>query len=91
MESSEILTLVTIIVLFILGIIAKKVSWFNNYLIPIQNIIVGLVFAVIEFFISKDFNLAISASGLLAGGAYDVFNNIKKMIDEYKVKNDIKE
>lgn len=33
--STEILTLITIVVTFIFGIIANKVKWFNSYLIPI--------------------------------------------------------
>lgn len=82
MESAEILTIITIFVSWVLGIIAKKASWFNNYLIPVQNIVVGIIFTGIEFLISKDINLAIATSGLLAGGVYDVFNNLKKMIDQ---------
>lgn len=86
MESAEILAIITIIVSWILGVVAKKVSWFNNYLIPVQNIIIGVVFALIEFFISKDFNFAIAASGLLAGGAYDVVKNLKSILDMIKEK-----
>lgn len=86
MESAEILTIITIIVSWILGVVAKKVSWFNNYLIPVQNIVIGVVFALVEFFISKDFNFAIATSGLLAGGAYDVVRNLKSILDMIKEK-----
>lgn len=93
MESAEILTIVTILVSWILGVVAKKVSWFQNYLIPIQNIVIGVIFALVEFFITHDFNLAIAASGLLAGGAYDVFKNGKELLAtlETKIKGDKEE
>lgn len=86
MDSAQILTIITIVVSWILGIVAKKLSWFNNYLIPVQNIIIGVVFALVEFFITKDFNVAIAVSGLLAGGTYDVFNNLKKLLDKLSKK-----
>lgn len=86
MDSAQILTIITIVVSWILGIVAKRLSWFNNYLIPVQNIIIGVVFALVEFFITKDFNVAIAVSGLLAGGTYDVFNNLKKLLDKLSEK-----
>lgn len=86
MDSAQILTIITIVVSWILGVVAKKLSWFNNYLIPVQNIIIGVIFALVEFFITKDFNVAIAVSGLLAGGTYDVFNNLKKLLDKLSEK-----
>ena len=65
---------------FILGIFAKKSKFISNNLIPIQNILIGVIVAIIEWIITKDFKVAIALSGLLAGGAYDVLNNINKMI-----------
>ena len=79
MELETIVVLVTVVVTFLCGLIAKKVSWFNNHLIPIQNIIIGVIVAIIEFIITKDFSVAISLSGLIAGGAYDIGNNLKKI------------
>lgn len=80
MEVTEILTIVTIIVTWVLGIVAKKNVWFNNNLIPVQNIIIGLVVAIIEWIITKDFSTAIALSGLIAGGSYDIFHNLEKII-----------
>lgn len=88
MGSTEILTIVSIIVTWILGVVAKKVSWFNNYLIPVQNIVIGVIFMLIEFAITKDINGAVALSGLFAGGAYDVFNNLKKILT--KVEETVK-
>lgn len=87
MELTEIITLVTMIVTWILGIVSKKSKWVDNNLIPIQNILIGLVVAIIEWIITGDFSIALSASGLLAGGSYDVFHNIKKLINKNKEIN----
>ena len=80
MELTEILTIVTIIVTWVLGFLAKKSKFVNNNLIPIQNILIGLVIAIIEWIITKDFSTAIALSGLIAGGSYDVFHNLEKIV-----------
>ena len=80
MELTQIITLVTIIVTWLLGIVAKKVKWFNNHLIPLQNILIGVIVALIEWFITKDFSTAIALSGLIAGGSYDIFHNLEKIV-----------
>ena len=79
MELTEILTIVTIIVTWIMGVVAKKSKWINNNLIPLQNIAVGLIVAIIEWVITKDFSTAIALSGLIAGGSYDIFHNLEKL------------
>ena len=79
MNTSIIISIITIVVTFICGLIAKKIKWFNNKLIPIQNLLIGLLVAAVEWFITKDFNTAIALSGLIAGGAYDIVNNLKKI------------
>lgn len=79
MTLEAIVTLVTMIVTFFCGLIAKKVSWFNTNLIPIQNIMIGVIVAVIEWIITKDFSTAIAVSGLIAGGIYDIGHNLQKM------------
>jgi uncharacterized membrane protein YeaQ/YmgE (transglycosylase-associated protein family) len=82
MEVSTLISLVTIIVTWLLGVVSKKYTKLNNKLIPIQNILVGLIVAIIEWIVTKDFKVAIALSGIFAGGAYDVINNINKMIRE---------
>ena len=79
MELTEILTLVTIIVTWVLGYFAKKSTFVKNELIPLQNILVGLIVALIEWAITKDFSTAIALSGVLAGGTYDIFHNLEKI------------
>lgn len=83
MELTEILTIVTILVTWVLGWASKKSTFIKNELIPLQNILVGVIVALIEWAITKDFSTAIALSGLLAGGTYDVFHNAEKIIKKY--------
>lgn len=80
MELSTLISLVTIIVTWVLGILAKKSTFINNKLIPIQNILIGVIVAGIEWIVTKDFSTAIALSGIIAGGSYDVFHNLEKII-----------
>lgn len=80
MELSTLISLVTIIVTWVLGILAKKSTFINNKLIPIQNILIGVIVAGIEWIVTKDFSTAIALSGIIAGGTYDVFHNLEKIV-----------
>ena len=80
MELSTLISLVTIVVTWVLGILAKKSTFINNKLIPIQNILIGVIVAGIEWIVTKDFSTAIALSGIIAGGSYDVFHNLEKII-----------
>lgn len=73
-----IVMLVTMVISWIFGFIAKKKK-IKTDLIPYQNLLIGLVIGIIYYIINKDFNMAITMSGLIAGGIYDLVNNIKKM------------
>lgn len=84
MDVSTIIGIVTIVVTFICGFIAKKLPWFNNKLIPIQNLAIGLISGTIYFFMTKDINLVIISIGLGAGGAYDLVKNIKTILKKNK-------
>lgn len=79
MELTEILTIVTILVTWVLGWASKKSTFIKNELIPLQNILVGVIVALIEWAITKDFSTAIALSGILAGGTYDIFHNLEKI------------
>ena len=82
MSSAELISLVTFIVTLILGIFSKKSSFIRNEMIPIQNILIGLIVAIVEWIITKDFETAIMVSGILAGGTYDIFHNLEKILKE---------
>lgn len=82
MELSSIIVIVTVFVTLICGIIAKKVKWFNNKLIPIQNLLIGIIAGGIYYYMTKDINLTIMTVGLGTGGAYDIVNNLNKLFKE---------
>ena len=81
MNTEYLISLVTVVVTLIFGKISKKSKFINNNLIPIQNLLIGLIIALIEFGITKDYNVAIAASGLFAGGLYDIVHNLQKIKD----------
>ena len=80
MELTDLITIVTLIVTWFLGYLSKKSSFISNNLIPLQNVLIGVFIAVIEWIITKDFKVAIALSGLFAGGVYDIVHNLDKMI-----------
>jgi len=88
MEMTQIIALITVIITWIMGELSKKSKFINNNLIPVQNIFIGFAIAVIEFIITKDFNVSIAVSGLLAGGSYDLVHNLNKIINKGDDKNE---
>lgn len=76
MEINTIISLVTMIVTFLCGLIAKKVKWFNNKLIPVQNLLIGLIAGSIYYYMTRDIDLVIMVVGLGTGGAYDLGKNL---------------
>lgn len=82
MSIEYLVTLATILVEITLGFISKKNPKISNKLIPIQNLLIGIIVAVIEFAITKDFDTAIAVSGLVAGGTYDIVHNLIKLRGE---------
>ena len=76
MDVHTIISVTTVLVTFILGLIAKKVEWFNNNLIPLQNLLIGLIAGGIYYYITKDISLVIATVGLGTGGAYDLGKNL---------------
>lgn len=76
----DLIAVVTFFVTLIMGYIAKKSLFVNNNLIPLQNLLIGLFVAIIEWIITKDFSNAIALSGIIAGGSYDIFHNLNKIL-----------
>ena len=76
----DIVAFVTFVVTFIIGLISKKSTFIKNEMIPIQNLFIGIIVAIIEWIITKDLQMAIMLSGVLAGGTYDVFHNLEKIV-----------
>lgn len=77
MDITQIIGLLTVIVTFILGIMAKKSKFIENNLIPVQNLIVGIIAFVINFIITKDVNASLIGVGLFTGGTYDLVKNLQ--------------
>lgn len=84
MDLELIIGIITIIVSFVLGLIAKRVIWINNHIIPLQNLLVGIIAAAIYYLITKDVNLVIAGLGLFTGGTYDIASNLKKLFNKEK-------
>lgn len=82
MEITMIINIVTFIVTLILGELAKKYELINKNKIPIQNLCIGIIIACVEYIITKDFKASIMLSGLTAGGVYDIFHNLNKIINK---------
>ncbi len=82
MTLEYLVSLVTILVTLILGFVSKKNKNISNKLIPIQNLIIGVIVAIVEWIITKDFNAGIALSGLIAGGSYDIVHNLNKLKEE---------
>lgn len=80
MDIEVITTLVTIIVTYVCGIIAKKHPKFNNKLIPVQNLLIGIIACVINYVMTKDFSGSIIVAGLMTGGAYDLGKNLNDLL-----------
>lgn len=76
-----ILYAITMIVVWVMGILAKRNEWISTNLIPIQNILIGVIVMGVEWIVTKDANVALATSGLTAGGAYDIVHNFNKLMD----------
>lgn len=79
MTLEYLISLITIVVTLVLGIVSKKSPKIKNNLIPIQNLLIGVIVAIVEWILTKDFNTAIALSGLIAGGTYDIVHNLQKI------------
>ena len=79
-ELTELFCTITLVVSWLLGKISKRNPKISNYIIPIQNMLVGLIIAIIEWIITKDFKVAVAVSGIVAGGIYDILHNINILL-----------
>lgn len=77
-----VITLITMVVVFILGKVSKKNPKINNDLIIYQNIIVGILVCAVYFVCTKDLSSAIAMSGIFATTGYDVVHNFAKLINK---------
>jgi len=72
-----IIALSTMIVTWSLGYLAKKSHFFNNNLIPLQNIAIMIIVVSIYWYLTGDFNMVIASSSPVATIIYDTIHCIK--------------
>lgn len=89
MNIEIIMSLVTIVATLILALLAKKATWISDHIIPIQNLIIGIVVAVIYYFMTKDVSVTIAMSGIIASGTYDIVKNLKALTDNTKDSEEV--
>lgn len=81
----DIISIITFLTSLIMGFLSKKSSFINNNFIPIQNMLIGTIIALINWIITRDLNAAIMLSGLAAGGTYDIVHNLDKIVHKTDV------
>ena len=81
----------TLLVTWVLGYFAKKSNYISNHLIPIQNLLIGIIVTVVYWLITKDFEAALMVTGSLAGGLYDIVHNLEKLIGTKKIQTTFNE
>ena len=85
-----IINLISMIAIWILGYLSKKSQYINNNLIIIQNIVLGIISAIMYYVVTKDFNISITMSGIFAEIGYNLIHNIEKLIIEKKTEKKAK-
>ena len=77
-----IIPVMTIVVSYFFGFLAKKFNWYEKKYIPIQNAVIGILSALIYCLAVPDANFVVvlftALSGFVAGGVYD----FKKKVGE---------
>lgn len=71
-----IIPVMTMIVSYFFGFLAKKFNWYKKKYIPIQNAVIGILSAIVYCIATPDANyitvLFTALSGFVAGGVYDL-------------------
>ncbi len=80
-ENIEIIvTILTQIVVLILGYLSKLNPKIKNDAIIFQNGIVGIVSCILYYIVTKDFSVAIATSGLTADIIYNLVHSSYKLL-----------
>lgn len=74
--TEAIVSMCTIIVTYIMGLLAKKFNWVTSEYIPIQNLLIGILAGVLAYLVGLSDNIIVSIVACLvgafsAGGIYD--------------------
>lgn len=81
----------TLLVTWILGYFSKKSNYISNHLIPVQNLLIGVIVTIVYWAITKDFEAALMVTGSLAGGLYDIVHNLEKLIGTKNIQTTFNE
>ena len=70
-----IIPVITVVISYIFGILAKKFNWYESKYIPVQNGIIGILSADVYYIAVPESNFVVvlftALSGFAAGGIYD--------------------
>ena len=73
---ANLIPLISMVVSFVFGAMAKKFNWMPSKYVPIQNLVIGVIATVVYCLVAGDINwmqaLVTALSGLMAGGVYDL-------------------
>lgn len=71
----SIIPVITVVISYVFGCLAKKFNWYESKYIPIQNGLIGIISAVIYYVAVPESNFVVvlftALSGFVAGGMYD--------------------
>lgn len=71
----SIIPVITVLISYIFGLLAKRFNWYESKYIPIQNGVIGIISAIIYYIAVPESNFVIvlftALSGFTAGGLYD--------------------
>lgn len=84
MDIQDIFCITSVVVTCILRPIVRKYPNIKNSMKYLTNLLIGIIVATTEWLVTKDFNFAIAISGLMAGGAYDLFQNLRLFLIHLK-------
>ena len=56
MNETELIGIISIFVTLVFGFLAKRFKWVNSNLIPLQNLAIGIIAAIINYIITNDFS-----------------------------------
>ena len=78
LTAEMIMAVVSAIITYLFGLLAKKFNWIESKYIPLQNLVIGLLSALICYALKlNDANILVTTLSCLfgsmtAGGAYDL-------------------
>jgi len=75
----EILSYVTMIVVWVLGKVAKKSTIINNNFIPFQSAIIGLIAMGLYYYATGDLEGILVGSAIIATYVYDAWKGVKEL------------